>query len=359
VLHAPVAALYQPSLFVRGLREHGVSADIMFSSDNFLEYSFEVPDAFILNDYDMGSTAHMDFILYAIRTYDVFHFHSGYTLLPWDYFGSDLRLLKKMGKSVVMSRWGCRDGRIPSDFLSERGLCLLCPMYGESCTDEIIEKRLRIEEKYVDVIINHEYDFEGFNRPAMFLHGSIDLDFWNPSLRIPEEFRFLRENENEIRILHAVGGNSRGDVKGTTAINRAIEKLKKSGFNIEYRTVSGIPFRDLRFHILHADIVIDQLRYGSFGSFARESMALGKPVIGHVLKVQRDNLSGLPIVDATVYNLEEVLIKLLSETRKMSDIGRESRTYAEQHFDYRKIAERLIGIYEEAERRSRNNRLNG
>jgi len=351
-LHAPIGALYQPSLFVRGLRENGLSADLMCSDGRFLEYSFDVKDAIILNGAKIESTSLMDFMLYAIQTYDVFHFHSGYTLLPWDYFAGDLRLLKKVGKTIFMSRWGCRDGRTPSDFLNERGLCRVCPMYKQSCTDDIIEKRLHIEEKYVDLIINHEYDFREFNRSATFLQGSIDLDFWRPDLEIPEHFRFPPKTENEIRIMHAVGGNERGDVKGTTVINQTIEKIRKTGFNIEYRAVSGISFRDLRFHILQADIIIDQLKYGSFGSFARESLSLGKPVIGHVLKSQRDNLPGLPIIEASENNLETVIVELLKRPDKILDIGKQSRKYAEKHFDYRKITARLKNLYEEAKEKN-------
>jgi glycosyltransferase involved in cell wall biosynthesis len=348
VLHGPIGALYQPSLFVLGLRELGMSVDLMRSDDSFMGYSFKVPDAIILDGSGIASTSLMDFMLYAIRTYDVFHFHSGYTLLPWDYFAGDLRLLKKLGKVIFMSRWGCRDGRTPSDFLKERGLCRVCPMYGKSCSDEIIEKRLRVEEKYADVIINHEYDFQGFNQSAIFLHGSIDLEFWKPDLEIPEKFRYPTKSTNETRILHSVGGNERGDVKGTTVINQTIEKLRRAGFKIDYQIVSGISFKDLRFHILQVDVVIDQLRYGSFGSFARESLSLGKPVIGHVLKSQRDNLPGLPIIEATTNNVEKVLVELLKQPEKIPDIGKRSRRYAEKHFDYRKITARLKNLYEEA-----------
>lgn len=116
VLHAPITVLYQPWLYVEGLRHAGVEADyvclnvqendrwLMHSLDFDLRLDGSWPEADEL-------ATEIDFLLFAIRSYDVFHFHSGFGLVR-DRPGlfrrlSDLALLKKLGKKIVMHWWGC------------------------------------------------------------------------------------------------------------------------------------------------------------------------------------------------------------------------------------------------------------
>jgi hypothetical protein len=188
--------------------------------------------------------------------------------------------------------------------------------------------KLEREEQYADVIINHEPDFNEYNRSAVFLNGCIDLDFWRPDLKIPNVFRYNERWNGEIRIIHAVGGKDRGDVKGSSVVAAVVADLKSKGWNIVYNEIKGISFKDLRWHILQSDIVVDQLRYGSFGSFARESMALGKPVVGHVIAEQRAYLKDLPIVEATVETIGDVLEGLIRAPEARKDLGVRSRAWA-------------------------------
>ncbi|MBI5816649.1 MAG: hypothetical protein HZB29_13685 [Nitrospinae bacterium] len=353
VLHAPIRALYQPALLTRGLREHGVEVDLLYidadKNPNYSSFTFEEPGQIILQSDGLLNPAVMEYFLSALDRYDIFHFHSGYTLFPWFYYGADLEILRKAGKKVFLSRWGCRDGRTPSDFDRDEGLCSgFCPMYGKSCTDEIIGKRLERESEWANVIINHEPDFTGTNSSAVFLQGSIDINFWRPGLRIPAEHALPAKKEGEVRVLHAVGGNNRGDVKGSAVIKGAMEDLAREGLRVDYREVTGISFRDLRYHILQSDLVIDQLRYGSFGSFARESMALGVPVIGHVSGRQRIHYKNLPVVEATVNNAKDVIRGMLLSGTERKRAGLLSRQYAEENFDYSKVTWKLAELYERA-----------
>lgn len=351
VLHAPIVALYQPALMVKGLRATGFAADLMYHQDNFSNLRFELPEQIILGSGDISSRG-IQFFLEALDKYDVFHLHSGYSPLFQSRKAKELKFIASLGKVIVISRWGCGDGRTPSSWFSERGLCDICPVSRNACNDAFNAMRLERENRYADVIINHEVDFQEFNQQAVFLHGLIDMDFWRPNLPVPGEFK-LPKTHGTIRIIHAVGGTDRGDVKGSSVVRNAIKNLTDTGHAIDYLEITGIPFQDLRWHILQADIVVDQLRYGSFGSFARESMALGKPVVGHVIEYQRQRLSGLPIVQAIPETLAAVLAELVLSAERRQELGRMGRAYAEAEFCHLKISAKLGAMYEQAMEKKR------
>lgn len=347
ILHSPINALYQPSLMVQGLRKLNVDADLMIYTDSFASFRLQAPEPTVLGTSDL-STASLSFFQEAIEKYDVFHFHSGYSPLCLSRKAKELRFLSKLNKVIAISRWGCCDGRTPSSWQAERSLCSVCPAKWSACSDDLNSMRLERENKYADIIINHECEFNEFNSRAVFLHGSIDIEVWHPDLTIPEEFKSTPKSKGTTRIIHAVGGMDRGDVKGSRWVQTAIDQLKKKGLKTDYQKIAGIPFLDLRWHILQADIVIDQLRYGSFGSFARESLALGKTVVGHIQEDQRALLHDIPIVEASGDNLDVILEELVTNQSRREALGRAGREYAEKHFCHLQIAQHLSGLYAKA-----------
>lgn len=343
VLHAPITALYQPSLMVRALREIGVEADLMLHHAGHQDYRFDLDDQIILGTGDLASVT-IDFFLQALDRYDVVHLHSGYSLLCQSRKGKEFGFLARAGKLVVLSRWGCSDGHPPSHWFARRGLCDICPVPRNACNDALAAARLEREDRHADIIINHEMDHNGFNHRAVFMHGLIDLDFWSPDLEIPTD-RLAPRAPGALRVLHAVGGGNRGDVKGSSAVRAATEALSAQGLLLEYDEVTGIPFHELRWRILQADIVVDQLRYGSFGSFAREALALGKPVLGHVIEEQRRQLPGLPIVETTPQSIAEALGRLAADPAERERLGREGREYACANFSHKQGAAFLAELY--------------
>lgn len=343
VLHLPITALYQPSLMVNTLRSQGIKADTMLYTRTFGHHAFDVGHQIVTGN-SVISSVNFHFIAHALDHYDVFHFHSGYGYFYDSCRGKQLSLLKKLGKAVVISRWGCRDGRTPSSFHKERGLCEICPTQYTFCSDDICSQRLENERKYADLIINHEPDFMEYNEKTFYMPGMVDLDFWRPALPIPAKHK-LEKDRNALHILHAVGGNKRGDVKGTSLIEETIQELKDRGIKVVAQTVQGISFKELRYHILQADIIIDQLRYGSFGSFARESMALGKPVVGTIAPSLRKHLPDIPLQTIEDRPLISILEELASSPQRREVIGKKCRAYAEQTFCSNKLTSKLISLY--------------
>ncbi len=81
-----------------------------------------------------------------------------------------------------------------------------------------------------------------------------------------------------------------------------------------------VPNREVRFTQVQADIVVDMLTFGWFGSNVREAMMLGKPVVCYLRpewleRMRReipDYIDELPIVSATPETVEDVLKDLVA-----------------------------------------------
>ncbi|WP_309620879.1 hypothetical protein [Salinibacterium sp.] len=173
---------------------------------------------------------------------------------------------------------------------------------------------------------------------AHLLPVVIDPEFW-----ANDEVTLARERP---RVLHIP---SNPITKGTLLIDPAMRGLDDEGL-IEYIQPSGLTQGQMPALYAVADIVLDQFRAADYGVGACESMAAGRLVVSHVSEQVRDVVrteSGvdLPIVEATVDTLDEVLRDVLTRrghyrevaargpefVRRLHD-GRHARASLERHF---------------------------
>ena len=126
----------------------------------------------------------------------------------------------------------------------------------------------------------------------------------------------------------------------------AYEKLKNKYSNIELVLVEGKTQQEAFEIYKTADIIVDQLFAGTYGVFAIESMALGKPVVTYISDEMKRNLpQELPIVSASIYSIESVLEELIINGRLRRDKGVEGREYVENYHNYKHVAYILRDIY--------------
>lgn len=117
-----------------------------------------------------------------------------------------------------------------------------------------------------------------------------------------------------LRVAHAPSVSA---VKGTQLILPALERLADEKV-ITLDLVTGVPSANMPLRFADADVVIDQMRIGSYGVAAVEAMASGCVVVGHVsddVRALIADQSGakLPIVEATVDTIESVLRELATD----------------------------------------------
>ena len=109
----------------------------------------------------------------------------------------------------------------------------------------------------------------------------------------------------------------------------------------------------MRFYQAQADIIVDQLIYGWWGSTVVEATALGKPVVCYLrpswkqffLKVFPEYPS-VPIIEATTDTIYEVLKNLVLDAQYRSQKGEDARAFAESHFDPKQNTVDLIKTLE-------------
>lgn len=261
-----------------------------------------------------------------------------------------------LGKTIVFLPTGCLETESKANFslLDGGHVCDNCGFW-DRCDDRknnLLFERVR---KYCQIVVGDgSIDSTQFAQTHM-RYKSISLSLWSPEIDIPEQFR-LPPTEN-LRILHSnylekSGRNYMGrNIKGTPHVVAAVERLRDEGFSVEMILVTDVPSKYMRFYQAQADIVVEQLIYGWWGSTGVETMALGKPVVCYLRPSWKQNFlkhfpeyTELPIVEADTKTIYDALRRLVVDTKYRAQAGQESRKFAESHFDPRKNAQALSNL---------------
>ncbi|MER6999064.1 glycosyltransferase [Streptomyces sp. NPDC000410] len=145
----------------------------------------------------------------------------------------------------------------------------------------------------------------------------------------------VMERERPV-VLHAP---SKRWTKGTDRIVPVLTELHDKGV-IEFRLAEGIPWTEMRELVRSCDLVLDQFTTGSYGTFAVEAMAAGRPVIGYISdEVKAVTEGALPIVNATPDTLRTVIESLLDDRAATARVGHASVGFARTHHDGTRTAQ--------------------
>jgi hypothetical protein len=319
VIHSPINVAGGPGAISAGLREIGVESTLLVFNERPFQRGFDVNlrlrDTSRLGSVPYNLPTQLRALAWAVRRFDVFHFHAGLTLAPRRV---TLPLLRARKKGIVFQSWGSDlRGRSASDVSYLRSADAVI-------VGSYLTRRLAPRGRWP------EYDVVP---PAFVLHD------WEPSPTEPGE---------TLRIAHAP---SKRAVKGTEAVVAAVESLRARGAPVELDLIEGVPNAEARLRYAAADVVVDQLRIGWYGMFAIESMALAKPVVVHLdeeAAAETEEAFGLalPLVRADEGKLEDVLATLVEQRAELPERGRRSREYVERVHAHTAVAQRMLEIYE-------------
>ena len=348
VLHCPTDTGGHAWGLSRAERSLGVQSDVMVRRSSWLRFPCDIdlrlgqgvlPARF----FRLGR-----FLLHAIRTYDVFHFNWGMSILDhkaWNLHYWDLPLLKKLGKRIVVTFQGC-DARMKM-LSRERfptSACAECDVAW--CTKEMDAiRRTRIGKvmTYADKVFALNPDLLHFLPGAEFLpYASVNPEEW-----IPETSTAGRPSgARPVRVLHMPTNRS---IKGTCYVEQACARLRDEGFLVELVLAERVPHAQVKALIAECDIVVDQLLIGWYGAVAVEAMALGKPVLCYLREEDLKRFvpfrDRIPIVRTTKETLADDLRTLLGDTARGSELGVAGRRFVEECHDPLKIAQRTIAAY--------------
>ena len=268
------------------------------------------------------------FIFTSIFRYDIFHFYFGRTLSKKK---RDLPLLKCLGKKLVMEFVGS-DARIANfwpNTIEEK--------IAKKSSEKVV-KNLKRLSRYIDVAIVYDWELQTYVKPFFkrveIVRQRMELDKYLPQYPDP--------NRKVPLIVHAP--SNRG-IKGTEFVLAAIEKLKIK-YSLSFHLIENLKYAEALKLYSNADIIVDQLKIGTHGGLALESMALGKPVITYLREESKEFYpKSIPIVSASTESIYEVLERLILNGKLRYQLGVRGRKYVEEYHDSIKEAKRLLAIY--------------
>ena len=282
----------------------------------------------------------IDFLRKAINDYDLFHFYFGKTLLP---LNLDLPILKLFHKNIIMHYVGS-DIRImriarkenpflihrpPKGFLDRNDFLKMVRMVWQSIW---FDRCLAGKEIYVYAksaipkrkIVN-----------SIMVSNTIDFSTTQPDF-----------STHPIPVI--VHAPTHTGTKGTDYVERAMGELKSDGYIFDFQLIHNKPHDEVIDTIKNkADIVVDQLLIGGFGSLAMEGMSYGKTVCGYVRDSLRAELPDLPIVQCTINTIKEKLAWLIDHPKERIRLGKAGWEFAKVHYDRNKNCEELWELYTE------------
>jgi hypothetical protein len=286
------------------------------------------------------------FAIEASRTYDVFHFNWGMSLVDhraWGVHLWDVPLVKRLGKRVIVTFQGC-DARLKTwsrEHLATSA-CAECDVaWCHGRLDDRRRARITIWTRHADQLFALNPDLLHAVPHAEFLpYAHVDPAAWRSEAPAPPP------SGRAWRIAHLPTNRS---IKGTRYVEAAIAQLQREGLSIELALIEGVPHRDIHDHLAAADLVVDQLLVGWYGGVAVEAMALGKPVLCFL---RDDDLKRfvpfhdlIPVVRTTAQTLGQDLRALMTSPQRWATACEAGPRFVQQCHDPRRIALRTMRAY--------------
>ncbi len=337
------------------LRKRGFKA-CSFSNKNHIQFS-----PFAHSTVSQDAFEQFKHMLQIVLHFDMVQFYGSFAMIQSDLAVLEAYFYKACGLKIGYTSTGCMDGSLQSEVYNiSRGLCNKCMWQNrpEVCSDHSNKSKIEQIKQCCD-LYSFEVDWPtplrqtsiGFPLP---LTSNIHSPSYNPfSISIPDKYKI--NSENKLMIFTAFGNeniraNEERDIKGKKFIKTAIDKLIAEGYPIKHVHTSDTPSQDMKYLQVQADIIVDQLNYGSIGAFAREGMMLGKPVICHIAEKIRsytDAMRDCPAIDATEKTIYEVLKKVVEMTKEeRAEIGQSSRDWMLKWYDSDVCAARFEKVYD-------------
>jgi len=244
-------------------------------------------------------------------------------------FSPDLYLMKRVKKSVVLN------GPLKEKLINKR----------------IEEEKLEVIPNGIDVNefnmskeevkrVKRKYGIDNSKVVVMF-SGSI-----SPRKGVIHLVKAIEMIDDD-RIFLLIVGNPNVDREYAKIV---MDYLKKKNINAKF--TGFVPYGDLKALYSACDVfVLPSLEEG-FGVVLTEALASGKPLIGSnvggIPAQIKDGWNGFLVEPGNEKQLAEKIRYLIDNPEERERMGENSRKLAREEFDWKKIAERYLKVYEEA-----------
>jgi glycosyltransferase involved in cell wall biosynthesis len=135
--------------------------------------------------------------------------------------------------------------------------------------------------------------------------------------------------------------------KGTDFVLNAISKLKEKNIPFEFTILRNLTNEKYQQALQEADIYVDQLIWGAYGVATQQALQMGKVVVAYLAPERVRELYGeeVPIQNATIDNLAEVLEKLVNDKALRMQLAERSRAYYQKMHEPQKVAVKMLAAY--------------
>ena len=329
VFHGLVNYGTQAGLLSQGLREEGIEAFSAVYDDSYFKrkIDFNITRDITSKCSIVRRWKRLKFLLSIFREYNVFHFYFGTTLLPYNI---DAPFYRLFGKKVVMEYLGT-DVTLWLGYNGVDG-------HGRPVDRIKIIKKVQKQARQFDrqLVCAPCYYPSVDNSTILPLALDLSTFSYHPLELYPNK---------ELTIMHCPTNRQQ---KKSDYIEAALDKLKLEGYHFKYKCITNVSHDQLKQEYITSDIVIDQLN-GWFGTVSIEAMALGRPVIAgyypHLCHYD-SRYENMPIINADVYNIHDVLKDILDGKYDLEEISKKSREFVMRTHDLKSVIKQLIGIYE-------------
>lgn len=341
IFHGPVNIAGIGGYLSKKQREFGINAKFIVYWDDTPQQNYDI-------NLDLNKTNKffrllqiIKFFLYNFYKYDIFHFYFAKSLLP---FNLDLPILRLFRKKIVMTYCGS-DVRINE---IDRIINPYAVIYQKESHLGRMSTFTKIQVKWQKIWIHKFYaarELYFYINKLVPSHKIIRNTWINNPVNVSELGDYSPPN-NKIPIL--VHAPTNPIIKGSKYIECAIANLRNKGLIFEYVRLENIPNKEAKeIYRKKADIIIDQVLLGGFGTLAVEGMSYGKPVCCYLIKDIFDWYPDCPLVNCTIETLEKNLEFLIRNPSERVRIGKTGQEFVKKHADVNNIVNQTIKLYNE------------
>ncbi|MFN8455565.1 MAG: glycosyltransferase [Anaerolineae bacterium] len=338
IFHGPENIAGSAGVLAKAQRASGVDAFAYC-----LPTSFHYPADRILRPTDnLGYTLQLlTFLTQKRWRFNIFQFYHNSSLALYELW--DVPWLKKMSKKVFFYFCGC-DAR-DSKLTIQKYEINACQEHWPMACSPNRKKAIDYAQRYADGVFVSTPDLLEFVPGSTLIPQPLDLEQFTP-LRDQAwaTARSRSDASDKFVIAHAP---SNPMIKGTIYLERAVQELQASGYSIELLLIQNTPYQETLRLAAQADVIVDQLLVGAYGTFAVEMMALGKPVICYIRDdLRRHYPANLPIISASPKTIGQALKDLIEQRSRWPEIGQQGIQYVNQVHDSLVIARQTLSHYQ-------------
>ncbi len=308
----------QPGRYAQALKLHRVPAESWIYQKTLSSTIADRELDFSRSGLWSGRWRKATYLIQILNQFNILHIHKGYSLF---HRALDLKLAKSLGLRVFIHY---RGSEIRPDMEStELSKVVLEKVHNEA---GIAEKILVKDGQLAELL-------RSANIPCSVFPNIVDvspLDNTEKPTPIARKLKVVHIPTNTL-------------AKGTEAVRQSMAKLSEV---VEYEEIQGIPHRQVLEKLFRADMVIDQLRTGTYGNTSLEAMALGTPVISYLNPVYTAyEPAKPPVISADKGTLADIVLHFCRERNQLAAIGNEGRAFARKYHSYDRVGAELLQLY--------------